>query len=210
VSRAPIVAGAAGCLAAAALFFLLAADVARWPDALEADDVRYRVAPADDGLWKPAELVPRGVASAVLGVDDDVAFRRAVRAFRLGRLDAPFVTDPRRTLHRADAQDRLSVIAAGDGDPERRSAAANLLGVLSLVGAFSEYAEREALHRNAVASFERAIALDPANADAKHNLELALQQGRGLGLAESLGGRNPSPGGRGARGAGAGVPGTGY
>jgi hypothetical protein len=110
-----VIAAAVACFGVASAFFMLAADAPRWRSALDAGDVRYRAAPAERGLWEPAERVPFGLASAVLGVDDDVALRRAVRAFRLGRLDAPFVTDPRRALQRAEAQDR----AVGGCEPPR-------------------------------------------------------------------------------------------
>lgn len=208
--RVVLIAGAAASLALAAGLFLLAADAARWRNALNMGDVRYRVAPDETDLWRPSELVPLGVASGVLGVGDDVAFRRAVRAFRLGRLEGPFVTDPRLTLLRTEADARLSAIGEGDGDPARRSAAANLLGVLSLAGSVTEYRDRVTLLRSAIRRFERAIALDPSNDDAKHNLELALQRGRDIELAEASGGPNPSPGGGGGKGAGMGDPGSGY
>ena len=197
-------------LALAALMLALAVDVSRWRTALAEGDVRYRVAPADAGLWRPAEVVGLGIASRVLGVRDDVAYREAVRALRVGRIDGPFVTDPRLALLRTEGHGRLSAIADGDGDRRRRSAARNLLGVLALVSSAAEHEDRDALLREAVASFERAIALDPRNADAKHNLELALQRGRGLSVTEPSGGANPAPGGGGAKGAGAGDPGSGY
>ena len=63
---------------------------------------------------------------------------------------------------------------------------------------------------SAVASFEQAIALDPENDDAKYNLQLMLLRGEGLLPTEAAAGKNPSPGGKGSRGAGAGAPGSGY
>jgi hypothetical protein len=120
------------------------------------------------------------------------------------------VTDPRLALLRADAQARLLEIVESDGDAKRRSAAANLLGVSALVSLVAEERDRALLLGAALTSFRRAIALDPANEDAKYNLELSLQRGRQLQLSEAAGGRNPAPGGRGSRGAGTGDPGSGY
>jgi hypothetical protein len=74
----------------------------------------------------------------------------------------------------------------------------------------TETEQRGALLSSTVASLQLAIALDPGNDEAKHNLELALQRGRGFQLAEGSAGENPTPGGSGSSGAGAGQPGTGY
>ncbi len=201
---------AALCLALAVGLGLLAADIVRWRDALPAGDVRYRVSPEDTDLWQSSTILPLGVAKGVLGVDDDVVFRRAVRAVRLSRLDDATVSDPDLALRRNEAQARLEAIASADGDPSRRSRAANLLGVLGLARLVTETQERAALLQAAIASLQLAIALDPSNDEAKFNLELAQQRGRGIQLTEGAGGPNPSPGGSGAKGAGAGEAGSGY
>ena len=102
-----------------------------------------------------------------------------------------------------------------DPDPAHSSRAANFLGVISIAaynaapsGASDQ--DRSELLLNAIASFEQAIELDPENDDAKYNLQLMLARGQGLLPTEASAGRNPLPGGRGARGAGAGEPGSGY
>lgn len=208
--RAFSIAGALGCFALAAALLLLAADVSRWGSALPADDVRYRMAPEDGDLWRPGEIVPLPVARRLLGVEDDLAFRHALRAFRLGRLEGAFVSDPKVALTRSEAQARLQAIADGDGDPARRSRAMGLLGVLSFASLFTEGRDQAALLQDAVTSFRDAIALDPENGEAKRNLELALQRGRGIQETAASGGPNPRPGGAGSKGAGAGTPGSGY
>ena len=208
--RAALIAGAVACLAFAAFFFLLAADVDRWRTAVGSGDVRYRVNPGGADLWAPDVLVPAGAAEKLLGLEDDIAFRRAVRALRLADLDDPTVSDPDVALRRNDAQARLEAIATRGGDPARRSRAAGLLGVLGLARLASESQDRVALLQSTIANLAFAIALDPENEDAKFNLELALQQGRGLRLDEAAAGGNPLPGGAGSEGAGAGEPGTGY
>lgn len=208
--RAAMVGSAFACFALAAVLFLLAADVARWRDAIPADDVRYRVNPAADDLWQPETRMPFHAARALVGVRDDVEFRRAVRALRLSRLEEATVSDPALALSRSEAQARLEAVAIGDGDRMRRSRATGLLGALGLARLASETQDRVALIESTITNLQLAIALDPDNDEAKFNLELALQRARGMQLTEAAGGASPSPGGAGARGAGTGDAGSGY
>lgn len=208
--RRGLVLGAAVCFVLAALLVLLAADFSRWRDALSADDVRYRAAPGASDLWNREALVPLGVARTVLGLDDDLAFRRAVRAVRLGRLDEPGSSDTKVLLQRAEARERLEAIAAGGGDPARRSRAMALLGVLLLATPVSDGEEQVAALKAAVANLQGAIALDPDNSDAKFNLEFALRQRRGGLSATGAAAPNPSGSSSTTRGAATGPPGSGY
>lgn len=201
---------AVACFALAALGGLLAADVARWPDALAAGDLRYRVAPEEERLWRPDQHIPGGVAKRLLAVDDDLEIRYALRALRLSQLQDLVVSDPVLALRRGEARVRLQTIATGDQERVIRSRAQGLLGVLSFVSALIEAQERGSHLQDAVRSYETAIALDPDNAEAKLNLELALQRTRGLEVGEGASGPNPRPGGAGSRGAGAGSSGSGY
>ena len=210
MKRVALAAGAIACLVMASGLFLLAVDIGRWTDAMAAGDVRYRAEPEATGLWKAQTIVPFGVADRMLGVDDDVAYRLAVRALRLGRLDLGITSDPALALRRGEARARLQEIAGEAGDRRRRSRATGLLGVIALASAISEARDQAAYMQDATAAFQTAIELDPDNREAKANLELALQRGRTLEAAESGGGPNPSPGGAGAKGAGAGDPGSGY
>ena len=208
--RAALLVGAAAALVLAALAFLLAVDVSRLPGAIGSADARYRAAPDDPRLWSPAELAPAGLARSLLGVNDDLGYRRAVQMLRVGRLDGPYVSDPRLSVLRSEAQGRLFEIQEHDRSARRRSAAANLLGVASLVALVAEERDRKTLLSAAVESFRKAIGLDPANENAKYNLELSLQRGRELQLSEAGGGKDPAPGGEGTEGAGTGEPGSGY
>jgi hypothetical protein len=210
IKLAATIAGSLACFALAAGLFLLAVDVTRWRAALDDGDVRYRVAPGEAHLWDASTVVPFGTARGLLGIEDDLEFRRAVRALRLGRLEDATVSDPDLAVLRSEAQARLTEIADGGGDRARRSKAANLLGVLGLARLVAEPQNRAAILEGAIATLQRAIVLDPANGEAKHNLELALQRGSGARVAEGAGGQGASPGGSGAKGAGAGEPGSGY
>jgi hypothetical protein len=212
IRRVALATGAALCLFLSAVLVLAATDIVRWERALRAGDVSYRASAGDDTLWEEDALLPVDVARRLLAVDDDIAFRKALRSLRLARLDEPVVSvsDPEVAISRNDAQARLEAVVAGDGDRARRSRAAGLLGVLGLARFITETQERDVLLSSTVASLRLAIALDPSNDEAKHNLELAFQRGRGYQLTEGSGGANPTPGGSGARGAGTGEPGTGY
>ena len=75
-----LIAGALACLALAVGLAVVAADVARWRDALPAGDVRYRVAPEDADPWTPSTIAPAGMSRALLGVEDDMELRQALRA----------------------------------------------------------------------------------------------------------------------------------
>lgn len=208
-THGPTFAAVATCLVGAVLSFLLALDVASTSAALRDDDVRYQALP-EERLWSPTERVPGGLARTLLGVDDDVLFRRALRATRLSHPETPGFSDPSYVVNRNDASAWLTDIVQHGGSDERKAAAANLLGVLSFADAIADYTNRGRLLASAAGRFRQAIALDPGNEDAKHNLELALSRSKGLELSESGGGTNPSPGGKGARGAGAGEAGSGY
>lgn len=205
----PTFAAVGACLVGAVFAFLLALDVATTSAALRDDDVRYQVVP-EARLWSPEERVPGGLAKALLGVEDDVLYRRALRATRLSHPESPGFSDPSYVVNRNDASAWLTDIVQHDSSDERRSSAANLLGVLSFSDAIADYSNRGRLLASAAGRFRQAIALDPGNEEAKHNLELALSRSKGLELSESGGGTNPSPGGKGARGAGAGEGGSGY
>jgi hypothetical protein len=204
------VGGAFAVIALGALLIVLAADVWRWSDAVRADDSRYRAAPSADDLWDPGALVPLEVARKSLAVGDDLAFRRAVRAMRLGKLEDTRSYDTNVLIQRAEAQRQLEAIAAGGGDPARRSRAMTLVGVLLLATPVQTADEQRAALKAAVKHLHSAIELDPDNDEAKFNLEFALRR-RSVGLG-TQGGSLPNPGGtpNTARGAATGSAGSGY
>lgn len=205
-----LVLGALGCLVLAAALAALAIDVSRWQDAVDTGDVRFRSAPGAARLWQADELLPFAVARDALAVEDDIAFREALRALRLARLEDPVISDPEVAIRRNEAQARLEAIVAADRDDTRRSRAAGLLGVLGLARFMYATQDRDALLSETLANLTLAIELDPGNDDAKYNLELAYQRGRGLEATETEAGENAAPGGSGSKGAGASEPGSGY
>ena len=180
------VAAAAACIAVAVVLVLLALDARAWSSRFAADDLRYRRDPSASRLWRPHELSPFRLDRRVLRIDDDLAYRRALREFRIGRpLEAVFGTAI--TTHRVRAQIRLTDFEHVDANASRRSQAANLLGVLGFAMATQDVGQRATFLNNAVTSFRQAIALDPGNDSALFNLEYALDQLKGGGEQQASG-----------------------
>jgi hypothetical protein len=210
LTRAGLGVAALVCLVLSVVLVLLAADVVRWRDAMQAGDVRYGASTEQTRLWQAVPLLPFDPARSLLGIDDDIDLREAVRSLRVARLDDPVISDPELAVRRNEAQARLEALVATAPDDATRSRAASLLGALGLARFVYETQEREALLSSTVSNLKLALDFDPTNDEPKYNLELAYQRGRGIQLSEASAGTNPSPGGQGSQGAGAGEPGTGY
>jgi hypothetical protein len=167
----------------------------------------------DAGRWqnsngeRPKTLVG-GVAERVLGAGSDVALRRAVRSFVAAeRVPYGFDNGQAQARARALAQAQLADVVA-TAPPRAASQADDLLGVLAWGGTRAPAGIVDPADR-AVSAFTDASRLDPGNADAEFNLELALRALVSTGVRH---GPSPSSGPRGTghSGAGAGTPGHGY
>jgi hypothetical protein len=167
----------------------------------------------DAGRWqnsngeRPKTLVG-GVAERVLGAGSDVALRRAVRSFVAAeRVPYGFDNGQAQARARALAQAQLADVVA-TAPPRAASQADDLLGVLAWGGTRAPAGIVDPADR-AVSAFTDASRLDPGNADAEFNLELALRALVSTGVRH---GPSPSSGPRGTghSGAGAGTPGQGY
>lgn len=199
---------AALLIALATLAALLSVDLRAWHDALRAGDARYRAAPAA-ARWRASTRLPSGAARSLLAVGDDLAARRAIRLFRQsygvrGRLDTALQTQGARGVAELALADLTR-----SSDLRRAAQASDLLGVLAF-GDFAAGGGRDADQaERAVSAFANAVRLDPSDEAAKFNLELALRLFQARGVRP---GASPSTGGQGAgrRGAGTGIPGTGY
>ena len=177
---------AAFCVAVAVILVLLAIDSRAWSSRFPADDLRYRRMPTAHGLWQPRELSPFHVDRSILGIGDDISYRKALREFRLGRpLEAIF--EPQVTTHRVFAEIALTNVIRSTTDHARASQAANLLGVLGFAMATQDVAQRVTFLNNSITAFRQAIALDPTNDDALFNLEYALDQLKGSGEQQAGG-----------------------
>ena len=173
VRRWVLLGAAALCLTLATLAALAARDAGAWESSLRAGDVA--AAPRGTGSWTPAQLAPFGLARRLLGIDDDLEFRRAVAAFHRAQTGIPsFDNGLQGTALRVEAEAELARAIGNDKNPARASAAANLLGVLSAIDATSPAASQTPIERS-IFEFEDAIHLDPGNEQAKTNLELLYQ-----------------------------------
>jgi hypothetical protein len=176
--RTLALAGAFVALGVAVVLILLAVDVRRYERALADDDATFRANPARQDLWEPPQLVPFGAARGMLGVGDQIAYRRAVRLFALGEPRVHLLeTTPAMQRYRSEAAVTLWRLGQSDRVAWRRSRELNLLGVLDLLAlGANEPIERMRGLLRATASFRRAIAADERGAEqAKVNLELSLR-----------------------------------
>jgi hypothetical protein len=199
---------AALCLVAAAAVTLMASDVLRWQHRVDVDDQRFAAVPERAELWRVRPLAPFAPTRFLLGLDDDLAYRRAVHAFVRGRPRLETYTDTESITQRAQAQVMLANIVDSGQDPKARAEAANLLGVLRLVNTFLDPSQAATYLTSAAEDFRRAIVLAPEHSHAKYNLEVTLLRLRDQ-LAQS-GASGQSPQGGVGSGSGARRPGSGY
>ena len=202
---------AAGAAAVAALVLVaavlvaLAADVLRWDRQIRDADIAYGAGAA--ATWEPNTLLPRGVSSSLLGVGDDVAYRKAVDRFWRSK-----PRDPIRVfedLTRRSAAERVLVQTfTNDGNPTRRSQLAVLRAALMLEEGRNSPTQRQVFVRRAIEQLERAVILDPSNDTAIYDLELSLKllRASGSGVAGSGDTRSPLP----SPGAGSATSGSGF
>ncbi|HZB22545.1 MAG TPA: hypothetical protein VE444_01745 [Gaiellaceae bacterium] len=168
--------GAVAALVVAALLALVAIDALRLDERVAEDDARFAAAPMTEDLWQTDEVLPLGASRALLGLDPDLDYRRAASLYTRSRPGEPTALNPRRETLRAEATRQLAVISREDPDAHRRSQAAMLLALLALGRGdlFNSAEERLQVLRGAVGNLQIAVELDPTNAEAKRNLELAL------------------------------------
>ena len=207
-------AGAAVLLVLAVLTALLAADVGNWQRTLREDDALLASAPTL-AKWRPQTHLS-SLAERVLGVRDDVEARRAIARY-LETVKIPVRLDNAQAaaVARASAEQALASVARSDGSA-RASKAETLLGVLVFTDVgpsadpFAETADVDPDQAQAsLSDFDDAVRADPSNDVAKYDLELVLRtlvsQGVRIGPSQQTG-----AGSSGQRGAGGGVPGSGY
>ena len=153
---------------------LVARDAAAIRSELEGGDLAFKAQPAAEHLWKLDTRLP--YAKRVLGVEDDLLYRRALRAFAVDarRADNPYDFD--RPAFHAEAPATLgSAEASSELTPAQRSKAASLQGILTFDESTADPVNGPTLIRRALADFERAVRRDPTNEEAKYNLEFLLR-----------------------------------
>jgi tetratricopeptide (TPR) repeat protein len=196
---------AAALAVLAVLAALAAGDIRAWRSALVAGDAAY-VATPSRAAWTPQTHFG-GVSEALLGVRDDLQLRKALQLYvdaaKLHlRLDNAVDVESAR----ARAQDALEQVSRAS-DPQRTSQVLTLLGILAFRAAAAGGAQSQL--DAAISDFTDAVRADPTDEQAAYDLELLLQ------LTAAHGTRvQPGQGGgfgrTGRRGAGGGLPGSGY
>jgi hypothetical protein len=202
--------GVVGALALAAFLAVLAADVLRWRGHLEAAALDVGGRPGDTKVWIAETRLPGDPAATLLGVDDDVALRRALQLFRLGNPRRPARNQNDLNIRLA-ADARLADVGDSESSPAIRSRAALLRGVLSLEAARGEPLRAATLLRRSLADMRTAIRLDDRHTDAKYDLELVLRLLRTVEEEPPQGGQGQQRrGGQQGQGAGQSRAGSGF
>jgi hypothetical protein len=182
--------GSALAATAAAVLLAAAADVIVAWRSVARDDFRFETASRPRSLWEDPGALPGSLAVHTLGLEDDLEYRRAAALFRSVQPGRFAVTDPRTESLRGEAQLSLTRVSLAESDARRRSSLLNFLGVLPLDRAPTDAGERAGVLHTAIGVFQNAVKTDPANADAKVNLELLLRD------VVAAGGPVNTPGGR--------------
>ena len=194
-------------LAASGFLATLAVDVLRWDRQLEQADLRFASGTGNRDMWIADTYLPSDLSGSLLAVDEDVAIREAVQAFRTSRPRRPPQQFSHVALRSAAEAELARAVRTGPGR-KQEARLSNLRGVLRLEEARGAQTEQSVLLRRAAASFREAIGNDIRYEDAKFNLELTLR------LLQR--GGSPSGGGGGDRadtpasGAGTASTGRGY
>jgi hypothetical protein len=193
---------------AAVLLTLLAIEVFRVPRDLAAEDVRFQAAPRlPRTLWDDLGFLPGDPGARLLGASDDVRSRQTVALFaRVDPAKVP-INSPEREALRGRAQLEVTIRSRENADdPRWRARHLNLLGVLTM-SRFSNFGgEANLVLARGVGAFQSAIEVDPANSDAKRNLEILLRRPEAAHLPPTA----PVQGGSQGRVSGQGRAGGGY
>lgn len=214
------VAAAVPMLAAAAVLLLFARDVLHWQRAMRDADARAALGYVPPRAWQADTTLPGGFVRHVLGIDDDLDFRRVVSSALREYARGPSLL--RGSRQRAISESALARLARTDSDPARAASAADDLGAMfyfdpptpaDAQNPYENPAEAspsggETPTQKALSEFLDAVRLDPQDATAQRNLESVLRGTRELPKT-----RIPRAGSgerRGAKGSGSRLPGHGY
>jgi hypothetical protein len=199
---------AVALLAAAAALACLASDLLGWRNAMRTGDREFARSAAS-ATWRAGTVLPWDPARTVLGLNTPLRLRADEQRFAaVQAAGSGYDNGLSETRNRGVLEAELAGLARSR-DHAVASAADNLLGILAFADSTQTGPASPAPVDQSVADFQAAVRLDPANADAKFNLELLLRRLVARGVRA---GPSPSAGGpaKGRRGAGGGIPGRGY
>jgi hypothetical protein len=169
----PLVAALA-LLAVAAFFALLASDIRSWQGTLTQSDLHFRAQRSHVGLWRSPATLPGDPARVLLGLDDALSYRRALQLYWFSTSGSSTGGQADLAATRVDAETELQKLVTSAATAQERSTAANLLGVMTVTAPSNSSTQKEEI-ATARTYFQRAVALDARNYDAKLNLELLLR-----------------------------------
>jgi hypothetical protein len=195
-------------IAAAVVLALLASDLRSWQTTMRDGDLRFAQNPAL-ATWDASTILPASLSRGILGLGDQLAFRRATRRFTyVDALGCGFDNCYSEGRARGNLEVTLTNLARS-GDPQRDSAANNMLGILAYADSRPTGLGTPAPVDRSVSDFVAAVELDPANEYAKFNLEWLLEQlkARGVRGGGTAGTGTSAKGHKGAAGS---PPGKGY
>jgi hypothetical protein len=194
-------------LVASVFLVAVAADILRWERAFDRADAAFASGESRSAVWAADTVLGAGISRNLLALDDDIAYRNAVRRFWASGPRQP-IREFADVTRRTGAEREVARVSETEPDPERRAQLSILRGALLLEEARNSPAQREVFVRRAISEFRRAASLDPQNEEALFNLELALRLLRRGGSDSSSGqnSRSPLP----APGAGAATSGGGF
>lgn len=164
-------------LGLATVLALFAADVRAWQGALTQSDLRFRGQRSHTGLWHSPAALPTDPARSVLGIDDALAYRRALQLFWFSTSGASTGGQADLAGTRVEAEVELQRLMNSAATAEERSNAANLLGFLTVTAPANSPTQKEEI-ATAIGYFQQAVIADPTNYYAKLNLELLLRVAR--------------------------------
>jgi hypothetical protein len=162
-------------LALAAAFALLAVDVRAWQGTVGRDDVRFRALHSRPNLWASPAILPGDPARVLLGMDDGLAYRQALQLFWVSEVGVARAASGSLSQIRVDTQERLQTLVDHARTQAERSAAANMLGVMTITSPLANGATQSQTIARAGQYFQKAIADDETNWSAKVNLELLIR-----------------------------------
>lgn len=169
----PLIAGV-GLLGLATVLLLFALDVRAWQGTFTQSDLRFRAQRSHIGLWRSPATLPGDPARSVLGIGDALAYRRALQLFWLTQIGASTGGQADLAATRVAAETQLQNLETSGATAEERSNVANLLGVLTVTAPENSATQKQEI-ASAIRYFARAVTDNPANYDAKLNLELLLR-----------------------------------
>jgi hypothetical protein len=203
-------AAAVVCVVLAGVLVLLAVDVLRVPGRIAAEDSHYAGAPLRQrDLWDNVSFLPWRPAERILDVGDDLAYRKVIWAVRRVPTAAQ-IQGPNQPV--LEARRGQAVIAVAERVPQekdlrRQAQLLNLNGVFIFqrIATYTAF-DHDRLLREAIGNFRSAVRIDPSNADARANLELAVRAAKGTGIP----GEDPDAGASHGKHSGIGRSGSGY